>query len=81
MGKEGLCSLCGISFKNLNDHLKTVHEQKPCESMEEWEDDDNGEYSSVYFIDNVEQSSVDCSMDDVSEVRHNVNVEQSSVDP
>ena len=28
MGKEGLCSLCGISFKKLNDHLKTIHEQK-----------------------------------------------------
>lgn len=28
MGMEGLFSLCGLSFKNLNEHLKTIHEQK-----------------------------------------------------
>ena len=48
---------------------------EPCESMEGWEDDDSGEYSSVDYIDNVEQSSVDCSMDVVNE-----NDEDSSVD-
>ena len=51
---------------------------EPCESMEELEDDDNGEDYSVDYIDNVEQSSVDYSMD-VSDVQHNDNRAQSSV--
>ena len=38
MGKEGLCSLCGVHFKSLNDHMNTIHEKKasifPCDKCD-----------------------------------------------